>query len=592
MKAIILAAGFGNRMMPLTRSLHKTLLRAGGQEVLGRIIDVLNRCGINDILIVTGYRSEQLREYVVTHHPESDITWVHNEKFDTTNNIFSLSLAFEKVESEDVIIIESDLVFEPEVIEQLLENPKRDVAMVAPFQVGMDGTVVTVERGLVTQFIPPHLQSDKFDFSDKYKTLNIYKFSAEFAEQVFRPIITFYAQSIDSDCYYESILGVIIYMRRAHVHAEIVDNATWTEIDDPMDLNVAEFQFNPTGRAQILNSSHGGYWKYPFTDFCYIRNMHFPTGNVLSDLRNNLHHLIYNYGSSQNLLDQKLSYFLDCETDHIVLLNGASQAFPVIKQIVGDRAVLRPDPTFGEYSRVFPDARTYADSVGTDTDKIASAIDDAEVVCIINPNNPSGTVLASEGIMELAERHPDRFFIVDESFIDFADEVPVQDLLAKRPLSNVLVLKSLSKVFGVPGIRLGYAYSTDPKIVAAIRESLPIWNINSVAEYFLELLFKRRPELQASFQRTKDDRAAFAELLRRLKGVHEVYSSGGNFLLARLDARVYPSPQIETDLLARYAIYVKDVSDRFEDDDTYVRVAVRTQEDHHRLIEAMGSLAY
>jgi histidinol-phosphate/aromatic aminotransferase/cobyric acid decarboxylase-like protein len=81
-------------------------------------------------------------------------------------------------------------------------------------------------------------------------------------------------------------------------------------------------------------------------------------------------------------------------------------------------------------------------------------------------------------------------------------------------------------------------------------------------------------------------------MLRALKGVREVYDSGGNFLLVRCDPHVYPSPQIVTELLARHAIYVKDVTERIDDGDTFLRLAVRSPADHRDLIDALNALAY
>ena len=591
MKAIILAAGYAKRMRPLSRECHKTLLLAGGQTVLGRIVDSLLTNDVRELVIVTGYRDDQLRGYMAEEYGDLDVTWVHNPDFDTTNNIHSLALAFKEIKNEEVLIVESDLVVDPEVIKALVNSPYPDVAMVGPHELGMDGTVVTVADNVITQFIPPHLQPETFDFTDAFKTLNIYKFSAQFCDTVFRPTVDFYSQTIDSNCYYESILGILIYMRRCKIFAEVVDNNLWTEIDDPNDLEVANFMFTPEERSSILEGTHGGYWKYRFTDFCYIRNFHFPTGSMISDLRRNVKPLLANYGSSQQVLDRKISQFLECDADQIVLLNGASQAYPFLRQKFGDTRVLVPKPTFGEYRRIFPNARTYPDEPGIDMNRIEESLSTTDLVVFVNPNNPTGTVLPTEDLFDMASRHPKTVFLIDESFVDFCDETPVQDLLVDKHLDNVLIIKSLSKSLGVPGIRLGYVYSTNRELITTIKEEIPIWNINSMAEYFLELLFKNRPQLEASFQKSKDDRKEFAEALRTLEGVKDVVNGGGHFILVRVDPALFPSPKIVDDLLIQHATYVKDVTEAMGSSDTHLRFAVRDQRDNMRLVNILASLS-
>ena len=178
MKALILAAGYGNRMRPLTDATHKTLLRVGGQTLIGRIVDSLRAHAIDRIVVVTGHLADDLEAALTAAYPDVAFTFVRNERYRETNNIYSLALAFEAMDlDDDILLIESDLVYEPAVLRRVVESPYPNVALVDRFRSGMDGTVVTVADHLIRSIIPPHLQGPSFDFSDKYKTLNIYKFS-------------------------------------------------------------------------------------------------------------------------------------------------------------------------------------------------------------------------------------------------------------------------------------------------------------------------------------------------------------------------------------------------------------------------------
>jgi histidinol-phosphate/aromatic aminotransferase/cobyric acid decarboxylase-like protein/choline kinase len=588
MRAVLLAAGYGQRMRPLTDTVHKTLLEVGGQTILGRIVTGLAQAGVTEILVVTGHRADEVEGYLREHHPGVRCRFVRNERYRETNNIHSLSLAFEHLPlDEDVILVESDVVCETAIFERIVKTPHANAALLDRYRAGMDGTVVTVEGGLITSVIPPHLQSGEFSFADKYKTLNIYKFSKEFCQSPFKKLLTHYA-TIDDSCYYELILGILIYLKKARISAEILQGERWAEIDDPNDLRVAEFTFSPGERRRILESTAGGYWSFDITDFCFIRNMYFPTPSMMAELRNNLAPLVHNYGSRQEVLNRKLAVFLLCTPERVNVLNGVSQVYPILAARFAGKRVLLPEPTFGEYRRSFPEHTPYPDRMGVDFREIERRAGAADVVVFVNPNNPTGTLLPTSAIFRFAEERPDLWVIVDESFLAFSDQPSIISLLERQPLPNVIVLASLSKSLGIPGVRLGHAYTCNAKLSADIARSLPIWNLNSIAEHVLEIALKHRPGLAASFQTTRVDRVLFAEDLARVAGVETVHPSGGNFLLVTLQAGLGPANAIVDRLLNRHALYVKDVTDRFPGERVHLRLAVRLPGENKRLCAALA----
>ena len=589
MKAIILAAGYGNRMRPLTDACHKTLLTVAGETIIGRIIDGLCDNDITDIVVVTGYRQQELIDYLTRHYAHCSLSFVHNERFRETNNIYSMALAFDQTDIDsDIVLIESDLIYEPAVIKRLLASPYTTVALVDKYDSGMDGTVVKVESGIITSVIPPHLQDKNFDFSDKYKTLNIYKFSKDFCNSVFKKLLTYYAKVINDNCYYELILGILIYMQQETVHAEILQGEKWAEVDDPNDLHGAEFVFNHAQRGAILEEGFGGYWNYDILDFCFIRNMYFPNAAILSEIRNNLPKLLFNYGSRQEVLNQKLAWLLLCRKDRLHALNGASQAYPLLSTWFKGKKALIAAPTFGEYTRIFPDALTYGDSVGIDTEEITRKSPGCDVIVFVNPNNPTGSLIDTEWIMDFCRNAPRKTVIVDESFIEFSDRSSVLALLEKTPLSNVIILKSLSKSMGMPGLRLGYLYSCNADFNSFIKNSLPIWNLNSLAEHTMEIILKHRKSLGQSFLNTIDDREIFRGALESLPCVETVFPSAANFLLVAMKPRPKGAPSISDTLLSRYSIYVKDISHKFHDGRLYLRLAVRMPHENALLVKSLG----
>ncbi|MEG4495638.1 aminotransferase class I/II-fold pyridoxal phosphate-dependent enzyme [Microcoleus sp. F10-C6] len=595
MKVIILTAGYGRRMRPLTNNTHKTLLKISGKTVLQRIIDALRELNLTDITIITGYRESEIKAHLTKIYPSLEINYIYNERYRETNNIYSMSLALQNMTIDrDILLIESDLIFEPAIIARLLNSQHENAALVDRYRSGMDGTVVTVdpERHAIVSVIPPHLQGIDFDFKDKYKTLNIYKFSQDFCNNTFKKLLTYYAQVIDDNCYYELILGIIIYMQKGQVFAEILEEGEkWAEIDDPNDLKIAKFIFDKSSQQKILDNSYGGYWNYDVLDYCFIRNMYFPSSAILSELKNNLTSLIHNYGSTQAILNQKLATYLLCQEDKVIVLNGVSQIYPILEQYLAGKQALLPCPSFAEYPKIFPKATTYLDRVGIEVPDILEKVKECEVLVIVNPNNPTGSVLPTQWVYDFAAARPETLVVLDESFIDFSEQGSILPMLEEAPLSNIILLASLSKTLGVPGLRLGYVYSSNSAFNAYVQSRIPIWNINSVAEYFLEIILKHRDAVQASFRKTISDREQFALQLQTLPIVETVYPSGGNFLLISLRCSSALRDRLTQGLLSKYAIYVKDVSNRFNDEKSYLRLAVRDGADNLKFLQCFSDIA-
>lgn len=589
MKAVVLAAGIARRMQPLSDHLHKTLLPIGSSTILGRILDGLIALSVTDITLVTGHRAADLHAFVAARYPSLGVKFVHNARYAETNNIVSLALALEQMTlDDDVILIESDLLFDASVLRALVQPGGDNLALVDRYRAGMDGTVVSASDGFIDGVFPPHLQSEGFTYGDKFKTLNIYRFNQDFLRARFLPLLSCYANLIDGNVYYELVLGMLVNMQRERIRAVVVE-APWAEVDDPNDFATARFTFEPGARLQLLERAAGGHWPLDLLDFHFLRNMHFPTDAMMAALRQALPGLVRSYGSSQPVLDEKLSYVLRCSPARVLTLHGASQIYPWLPELLGPGQVLAPWPTFGEYKRVFPVHARYADAPGIDLEDLEEQARDAHTVVFVNPNNPTGTTLRTAWLHAFAKRNPAQRVLVDESFIDFSDEPSLVPMLEAEPLENVLVLKSLSKTLGAPGLRLGYAYTCDPELAAAIRARIPIWNLGAPAEAFLELLLKFRPELAASLQRTALDREDLAGRLRALPFVERVVVGGGDFVLVRLAGDAARGRYLTERLLAKERIYVKDVSDRF-DGGAWLRLAVRLPHEHERLVRALSEV--
>jgi histidinol-phosphate/aromatic aminotransferase/cobyric acid decarboxylase-like protein/choline kinase len=593
MQAVILTAGRCRRMEPLSSTCHKALLEIGGSTILGRALESLLAAGVAPITVVTGYRSDDIIHFISTRYPDIPVRFVHNERYATTNNIVSLALALECLTYEDdVILIECDLLFEPHLITELVSHQASNVALVDRYRTGMDGTVVATEDGYVSQVFPTASQNIGFCFDDKFKTLNIYRFDRLFCQRTLRPMLSAYANHVDANCYYELVLGMLANVPEHRIFAQVVRESDWVEVDDPNDLTVARFSFEPQERARVLDRSFGGHWSFNVLDFSLPRNAYFPPAAMHAALCHGLPDVITGYGSCQEILDEKAALFLGCEPSRVHLLNGASQAYPILRHLYRNKSVAIPAPTFGEYPRCLPHASTYPDSLAADPQELELRAGDVDLLVVVNPNSPSGATVPTRSLYHLAARTPETMFLVDESFLAFSGQPSLLGRLEAAPLDNVAVLSSLGKALGVPGLRLGYLYTPCVELRQAFLESMPIWGVNALAEFFLELTIKFRADLERSIALTIAQRSRMRRLLEEQPLVRQVHDSGANFLLVQLwgeDPGVASS--LRQDLLASGKIEVKDVSDKYPDRLPRLRLAVRTQQDNDRLLHALQSLA-
>ena len=471
MQAVILAAGRGRRMEPLSSTCHKALVEIGGSTILGRALDGLIKAGVAPITIVTGYRSDDITSFVSTQYPGIPVRYVHNERYEVTNNIVSLALALENLEyDEDVVLIECDLLFEPHLITDLGRHPGKNVALVDHYRTGMDGTVVSIENGYVSQVFPTASQDRDFRFGDKFKTINIYRFDRTYCQGTLRPMLSAYANNVDSNCYYEIVLGMLANVPAHRISALVVRDTDWVEVDDPNDLNVARFAFEPKDRAALLDHSFGGHWSYDVLDFSLPRNAYFPPVPMLTALSHGLPDVITGYGSRQEILDEKAALFIGCEPDRVRLLNGASQAYPILGQLYRDRAVAIPTPTFGEYARCFPHATTYTDSLAADPEQFGRYAQEVDLMVVVNPNNPSGVTVATRSLYDVAARTPDTTFLVDESFLVFSGQPSLIRLLEAEPLEQRRDPDQPRQVAGGPWPPLGLSLHVQRGIASSVRE--------------------------------------------------------------------------------------------------------------------------
>jgi threonine-phosphate decarboxylase len=333
-------------------------------------------------------------------------------------------------------------------------------------------------------------------------------------------------------------------------------------------------------------------------DFCFIANPYYPTPAMLADLQRNLPNLIKSYPSSSSLMCRKhLAAVLHVNPENLIIGNGATELIVLINTLLVDRIAV-PVPTFGEYIEKLRDQRD-AELYPLDPQRhFQLSLPDyllwarqhgLRALLVINPGNPTGQMIPLEEMMDFVHQASDfELVIVDESFIDFAGD-PVPSLLpvADR-FSNLLIVRSMSKHCGVPGLRLGYAYSGNLYLLNRLRRFLPTWNLNTLAQYFLSLLPSTDADYHQGRKRLIADVAWLYDALRAIQGL-DVYPTGANFVLFKITTGL-TAAELQSRLLDGHGMYVRDCSNKVGMDRFHIRVASQGREKDARLVAALREL--
>ena len=592
MQAIILAAGMGKRLGELTKGNTKCMIEVGGETLISRLLHQLDQLHLQRIILVVGYKAKELREYLLNIHIQTAIEYVENTIYNKTNNIYSLYLAKDYLTKDDTLLFESDIIMEDSLIQKLIENPYPDLALVDKYESWMDGTVVTIdEENRILRFIPNSLF--KYDeIPDYYKTVNVYKFSKHFSSTMYVPFLEAYCKALGRNEYYEQVLRVITMLDNSGIRALPLNGEQWYEIDDIQDLDIAESIFTEH-QYDLLCSRFGGYWRYPhILDFCYLVNPYFPNQRLLDEMSHSFARLLTEYPSGLRVNNLLAAKDFGVKQDYILVGNGAAELIKVLsEQMLGKVGVVRP--TFEEYpNRMMPEQvvvfEAKAPSFSYTADDLTTYFADKNIwsLVLINPDNPSGNYISYADCLRLADwcQARDIMLIMDESFIDFSTEHPTflnNSILEKY--DHLVVIKSISKSFGVPGLRLGILASSNAALMTNLRRAVSIWNINSFAEFFLQILGKYEKSYQEAMNTFRAERNRFVSALADISYLR-VIPSEANYVLCEVLAPHTPR-ELAIRLLKDHNILIKDCSVKCHA--PYIRLTIRDTKDNNQLIHAL-----
>lgn len=602
MQALILAAGMGKRLGELTQHNTKCMIKIHSVTIIERMLQQLTSFSIDRIILVIGYEGEKVRLLIGDSFNGTPIIYVENPIYDRTNNIYSLSLAKNYLLEDETLLLESDLVFSTDIISRLLADPYPNLAVVAKYQSWMDGTVVMLDNDdNILNFITKkafNYQNINFYF----KTVNIYKFSKEFSANIYVPFLGAYSKALGNNEYYEQVLRVISLLDIQDLKAMRLNGEKWYEIDDLQDLNNAETIFADTDlKLSLIQKRYGGYWRFPeLLDYCYLVNPFFPNDKLKNEIKANFNILLTEYPSGMEVNSLLMAKYFGLRHRYACAGNGAAELIKsLVEKLKGNLGVVLP--TFEEYLNRLDPERIISflpdnDNYTYNTEDLISFFENKEIstLLLINPDNPSGNYIAKDDVLLLAEwaRKKGIRLVVDESFVDFSDGSVENSLLCNAILErypNLVIVKSISKSYGVPGLRLGVLASSDEQLISFIKKDVAIWNINSFAEFYMQIFNKYELDYQKACLEFIAERNRFFTELQSIKYLR-VIPSQANFFLCEVIS-TYSSFELAKILLDRHNIIIKDCSSKnaFKSSN-YIRLAVRSEADNNMLINTLKAL--
>ena len=604
MQAIILAAGMGHRLGEYTKDNTKCMISINGIKLIDGFLKKLSCMNLSRVIIVVGYKSENVIDYIGSRYDNKlKIEFINNPIYDKTNNIYSLSLAKEQMMEDDTLLLESDLIVDDRMFDLLIDDEYPNLALVAKYEAWMDGTMVCLDQdNNIVNFVPKSAFRYE-DIGSYYKTVNIYKFSKEFCKKRYIPFLEAYVKALGDNEYYEQVLRVITLINIEELKAKPIGDLPWYEIDDVQDKDIAETIFaDEKDKLSKYMKRYGGYWRFEnMLDFCYLVNPYFPPQKMLDELQANFSRLLTEYPSGMFVNSLLAGRYFNIKQDYVVVGNGAAELIKsLMERETGKTGMIYP--TFEEYPH-----RKNMENIVSFLPKnkdlrytiqdLMLFYDDKNInsILLINPDNPSGNFIEVDEILFFLKwcKRKCITLILDESFVDFSENWKSNSLLHNDILEqyyNLVVVKSISKSYGVPGLRLGVLASSNVKFINSIKKDISIWNINSFAEFYMQIFNKYDEDYKSACDKLVVERFRFIERLKEISYLR-VIPSQANFVMCEVDSKRFSSLELTEILLSKYNILIKNCDTKVGlKGKNMIRIAIRNSNDNDILIDILKKL--
>lgn len=552
--AIILAAGRGNRLRPYTDKIPKCMMTSpDGVPLLHRAMKKLEEVGIVDLVLGLGFEKGALTLPAV-----SGITVhrVENPDWEKTNNIYTLNLCVEyvknrRLEFDNIFLVEGDVYLGDSVLQRLLIETE-SAAAVLPASYTKRGSSVAVDDQSYVRIL-----RDNREWNDPriFKLANIYKLTRSDFFELGRNL-----PRRNKSQYYEAIMGELI----GRMKLKAVVDGDCREIDNAYDRFCLADSLHLD--YDTVRSNWGGLWRRSVQDHFFISNPFYPSPFIRDRLNYSFDALMSNYPSGRRRLNAMLKAFCNVDSEFpLFAVNGASEAIRILENHFRDKRTafrLHFSPTFGEYLRF--------SFVGSQ---------EPRGIIVVSPNNPSAECIEISELLELTGKYD--YVLLDLSLNTEKDR-PYLELVLEHP--NLIVVKSLSKLFGIPGLRLGYVAVRD-EALKNFEQSLPIWNINSIVEGFLELHLDSLSDYEKSIKQWQAESLTFQEELESMFSPEDLSATTAFITIAN-------DLELARPLYRDYGILVADATSKYADGRFHTRVGVKRRAENEYLRYALRSLMH
>lgn len=596
MQALVLADMKQPGLKSLSENNPTCMISICGFLIIEKMLKQLDEDrSISRIVLVVGDHKKELIDFVLQMKLNTEVVFVENDLYQESGTLYSVFRAREYLSMEDTIIMNSQLIMEKCLLEKALKKSKNNIVFVDSYKDWMTGEFASISQdGYIFSFDKKNVE--KLDGS--YKVLGICKFNVDFIRKYYIPAMEMMISVLGTRLTYIAPLSAIVISDAVKIKAEYAGGASWREINTIEDVNQSEVIFSEDEKTMIdrMLGSWGGYWRYPdYLDYFYLVTPYYPPSELINELKNNFCTLLEQYPSGMRVNANLAASAFGVSVKNIIIGNGAAELIKSVMSCVkGKTGFIRP--TFEEYPNRYDrmEAINYvveSDEFSYSADDVIGYFEDTDIsnLVLVNPDNPSGNYIAKKDILRMASWAQKRNvkMIVDESFVDFSDEpnpsLIDQDII--NQYTNLYIIKSISKSYGVPGLRLGILVSGDVNLIEWMKKDVSIWNINSFAEYYMQISGKYRNEYDRSLDKFRKERKRFESKLRKINGVRVIPSQANYFMVELLNG--LDAEELKNKMLIEKKVFIKTLGKKIKGRKQYLRIAIRNEKDNDSFIERL-----
>lgn len=278
-------------------------------------------------------------------------------------------------------------------------------------------------------------------------------------------------------------------------------------------------------------------------------------------------------------LESEIARRYSLTSRQVCVTNGATEAIYLIAQVFQGRISAVLGPTFSEYADA---CRVHRHKVKPFY-SLDALPEDAELVWICNPNNPTGEVRNKEDLKALVDSHPDKLFIFDQSYEYFT----LKSLLGIKEAAsfpNVILLHSMTKQYAIPGLRVGY-FTASEGLIDDVRCRRMPWSVNSLAIEAAKYLLEEGDGISADIPQLLAERERLTNLLLAT-GMLEIWPTDTHYMLIKL--RMGKAAVLKDFLAVNHGILIRDASNFEGLDERFFRIATQTPEENDKLVKAIS----